>query len=151
MSDKTRDALLTWLDLLRTSNHIKKNVEAKLRAEFGQSLSRFDVLSSLERGNRDGIRSGELSRQMVVTEGNITQLMSKLIRDGLVHKRPDENDARVVIYSLSDEGADLFDRMANAHRVWIQEIFAELGSPELEEFRALLAQLSTKKNIKEVA
>jgi len=61
MSEKTRNALLTWLDLLRTSNHIKKKVEAKLRAEFGQSLSRFDVLSSLERGNSEGIRSGELS------------------------------------------------------------------------------------------
>lgn len=151
MNETNREALLTWLDLLRTSNQIKKSVEAKLRAEFGQSLSRFDVLSSLERGNRNGIRSGELSRQMLVTDGNITQLMSKLIRDGLVLKRPDEDDARVVIYSLSDEGSSLFEKMAAAHRVWIQEFFTELDLQDLEQLRALLAQMPANKNIREVA
>jgi len=69
----------------------------------------------------------------------------------LVHKRQHKNDARVVIYSLTDQGAVLFDRMATAHRMWIQEIFTELGLPELEQLRKLLGQLSANKKIKEIS
>lgn len=141
MSNKTRESLLAWLELLRTANYIKKTVDAKLRAEFGQSISRFDVLSTLERGQRNGVRAGDLSRSMVVSEGNITQLMSKLLRDGLVLKRNDNNDARVVIYSLSDEGATLFNTMAEAHAKWISDIFKELSIDNLSELRELLKHL----------
>ncbi len=151
MTNKTREALLAWLELLRTSNYIKKTIDAKLRAEFGQSISRFDVLSTLERGQRNGVRAGDLSRMMVVSEGNITQLMSKLLRDGLVLRRNDENDARVVIYSLSDEGSLLFNKMATAHAKWISEVFENLSLEHLSELRELLDQLPSKSILEAVA
>lgn len=151
MNKRTREALLAWLELLRTSNYIKKTVDGKLRSEFGQSISRFDVLSTLERGQRNGVRAGDLSRQMVVSEGNVTQLMSKLLRDGLVLKRNDENDARVVIYSLSDEGLELFTKMAVAHAGWIENIFKELTSDNLTELRGLLDSLPSQSKLEEVA
>ncbi len=151
MSDKTREALLAWLELLRTSNYIKKTIDGKLRAEFGQSISRFDVLSTLERGQRNGVRAGDLSRTMVVSEGNITQLMSKLLRDKLVLKRNDDNDARVVIYSLSDEGSALFNKMAAAHAKWISDVFNELSIDNLSELRELLDHLPSKSKLEAVA
>ncbi len=151
MKDATRESLLAWLDLLRTSNAIKKDVDARFRLEFGQSISRFDALAALERANRNGLRAGALSRQLVVSEGNVTQLMGKLLRDGLVLKRNDDSDARVVIYSLSDEGKALFGRMARAHRRWIQDIFAEFSGEELSRFRDLLKILPRQIRRKEVA
>lgn len=151
MSNKSREALLAWLELLRTSNYIKKMIDGKLRAQFGQSISRFDVLSTLERGQRNGVRAGDLSRAMVVSEGNITQLMSKLLRDGLVLKRNDEKDARVVIYSLSDEGLSLFNVMATAHAGWITEVFKELSTKDLTEFRDLLDNLPSQSKLEAVA
>ncbi|MEO1202461.1 MAG: MarR family transcriptional regulator [Pseudomonadota bacterium] len=151
MGDTTRESLLAWLDLLRTSNAIKKDVDARFRLEFGQSISRFDALAALERANRNGLRAGALSRQLVVSEGNVTQMMGKLLRDGLVLKRNDDSDARVVIYSLSDEGKTLFGRMARAHRRWIQNVFAEFSGEELAQFRDLLKKLPRQLRRKEVA
>ncbi len=151
INNKTREALLAWLELLRTSNFIKKTIDAKLRSEFGQSISRFDVLSTLERGGRNGVRAGDLSRTMVVSEGNVTQLMSKLLRDNLVLKRNDKNDARVVIYSLSDEGSQLFKKMAIAHAGWISDIFKQYSIDNLAELRELLDYLPSKSKLEEVA
>lgn len=141
INDTTRESLLAWLDLLRSANVIKKDVDARFRLEFDQSISRFDALAALERANRNGLRAGALSRQLVVSEGNITQLMSKLLRDGLVLKRNDDSDGRVVIYSLSDEGKTLFNRMARAHRQWIRDIFSEFSDDQLTALRELLHQL----------
>ena len=151
MADKARQSLLAWLDLLRASNVIKKDVDARLREEFEQSISRFDALAALERADRRGLRAGALSRQLVVSEGNITQLMSKLLRDGLVEKRDDDSDGRVVIYSLSGDGRRLFDRMARAHRQWIRDIFRELSQAELTALRKLLQHLPREPRRKEPA
>ena len=139
--DRDMKTLRTWLALLRASNTIKKDIDSKLRTQFGISISRFDILSALERGNRNGLRAGELSRQLFVSEGNTTQVIGKLIQEGLVLKRNDANDARVVIYSLSDEGEALFRKMAAEHRKWIGETFKELSEAELTALQDLLSQL----------
>ncbi|MEM9529693.1 MAG: MarR family winged helix-turn-helix transcriptional regulator [Pseudomonadota bacterium] len=136
-----RLALKTWLDLLRTANHIKKDIDSRLKTRFGQSISRFDVLSALDRGPDGGLRAGALSRQLVVSEGNITQLMSRLLRDALVERHADPADARAVIYALTPEGRKLFARMAKAHRGWIEDIFSGLSASDLEGIRQLLEQI----------
>ena len=151
MADTTRESLLAWLDLLRASNVIKKEVDARFREEFDQSISRFDALAALERADRSGLRAGALSRQLVVSEGNVTQLMSKLLRDGLVEKRDDDHDGRVVIYSLSGEGRRLFNRMARAHRQWIRDVFTGFSDAELIELRDLLHRLPREPRRKEMA
>jgi len=138
------DALKSWISLLRASSAIKKDVDTMLRSAFDVSISRFDVLSALERGNRNGLRAGELSRQLFVSDGNTTQVMSKLINEGYVLKRTDKNDARAVLYSLSDEGKRLFDDMASVHSDWIQSIFGELTPAEMTILKSTLDRLKPK-------
>lgn len=139
-----KDLLRSWLAFLRTAETVKKDLDSKFRAEFDLSISRFDVLSALDRVGRNGLRSGELSKQLFVSDGNTTQVISKLIAQGLVHRRNDERDARVAIYSLSDEGKDLFDLMAKRHLFWMQSIFAPLSEDEMEALRDILDKLPPK-------
>lgn len=141
-SPERTDAIKSWLSLLWASSAIKKSADTQLRAEFDVSISRFDVLSALDRGNRNGLRAGELSRQLFVSDGNTTQVMSKLIAEGYVLKRADKNDARAVLYSLSDEGKQLFDRMADMHGSWIQSVFGALSPDELAALRDMLDRLN---------
>ena len=135
------DMTRTWLALLRSANTIKKSLDQKFRAEYDISISRFDVLSALQRGNRNGLRAGDLSRQLIVSDGNTTQIMSKLIRDGLVLRRTDPKDARAVIFSLSDEGALLFTKMVISHREWLRDAFTGISAENLHELHELLQLL----------
>ncbi len=141
MENRGNIAVKSWLALLTTANAIKKDVDARLRAQFDMSISRFDVLSALDRSKRNGLRAGQLSRQLFVSDGNTTQVMSKLVKEGLVLRRPDSQDARAINYSLSDEGKHLFDRMAAAHETWIRTIFDELPDQKQTELSELLTLL----------
>lgn len=136
-----RDTLLAWLTLLNASNAIKKAIDAQLRASYGISISRFDVMSALERRDPEGLRAGELSRQLMVTEGNTTQVTAPLIRDGFVERRVSPKDARGVIFSLTPKGRELFNAMAREHKEWIHDAFADLSSSDLSQLRSLLDQL----------
>jgi len=140
MSGST-DMTRTWLALLRTSNTIKKSLDQQFRTHYGISISRFDVLAILQRGNRNGLRAGDLSRQLIVSDGNTTQIVSKLVRDGFVLRRTDPKDARAVIFSLSDEGASLFTKMAISHREWLKEAFGEISKSESQALYQLLQSL----------
>ena len=139
--DRHKQALLTWLTMLRASGSIRKSIDFRLRDQFGVSIARFDVLAALERAGRNGLRAGELSRKLVVSDGNTTQIMGKLVTKGYVLRRRDESDARAVIYSLSDEGAALFQEMAVAHHGWIDDIFSDLPSSEIAALRDMLNRL----------
>ncbi len=142
MTEADRDALRAWLELLSASNGIKKFIDTSLRREFGVSISRFDILSALERAGADGLRAGDLSQQLMVTEGNTTQVTAPLIRDGLVKRAPCTEDGRVAIFRLTRKGEKLFREMAAENRLWVADAFSTLSENQLKSFRRLLGMLS---------
>ncbi len=139
---QSRDAIRAWLDLLGASNAIKKSVDTQLRSDFGVSISRFDILSALERAGPDGLRAGVLSQQLMVTEGNTTQVTAPLIRDGLVKRNTGRDDARIAIFTLTKKGERLFSKMATDHNHWIGTVFSDLSKSELAAFRRILRKLN---------
>jgi len=141
MSAEHKPILRLWIELLGRTNAIKKDLDARLRSEFGQSLSRFDVLSALHRAGSDGLRASELSQFLLVTDGATSQLTPPLIRDELVEREPCPNDRRSVVFRLTPQGAALFERMADRHRQWVCERFAGFSSDEIDTLRKLARRI----------
>jgi DNA-binding MarR family transcriptional regulator len=137
-----RDSLRAWLALLSAANAIKKSVDARMRQRFGLSLSRFDVLATLDRAGDEGLMAGALSSRLKVTEGNTTQVTTPLIRAGLVRRTVSANDGRVAIFQLTREGQRIFSDMASLNREWIAEAFAMLTPAQISSLRRILGQLN---------
>ncbi len=135
------EALRAWLDMLKSSSMIKKSIDTTLRAQFQISISRFDVLSALERGGPEGLRAGALSEKLMVTEGNTTQVTALLVRDGLVKRSNSREDGRVAIFKLTKKGERLFSRIAAENKQLIDDTFSGLSKSELQQFRKLLGKL----------
>ena len=111
-------------------------------AGFGMTLPRFDLLAQLER-SQGGIRMVELSRRLMVTTGNVTQLTDQLEKEGLAERAADPRNRRAFLIRLTPKGRELFAAMAQAHERWIVELFAGLAAPEK---RLLFAMLSKEKS-----
>ncbi|KQT44604.1 transcriptional regulator [Aureimonas sp. Leaf454] len=116
-----RDELRLWLRLLTCTHMIEAEIRRRLRDGFDMTLPRFDLMAQLERA-KDGILLGELSRRMMVTNGNITGLVERLVQEGLVNRTVDPEDRRAARVSLTVEGRDAFARMAKAHGDWLAEM-----------------------------
>jgi DNA-binding MarR family transcriptional regulator len=130
------DPLRLWLRLFATANTVEGELSRRLRAEFQMTLPRFDLMAQLAK-SPDALALGELSRRLMVTNGNVTGLVDRLADDGLVERRVSAEDRRSATVRLTAEGRALFDRMAAAHRTWIAELFASLDPVA----RARLSQL----------
>ncbi|WP_185702994.1 MarR family winged helix-turn-helix transcriptional regulator [Paenibacillus rhizophilus] len=71
------------------------------------SFTTLSVLHTLSR--KSPMRLTELTANEQVTQSGITQLVTRLERDGLVERRPDPNDGRVVQVHITERGANVID------------------------------------------
>lgn len=141
LAQDDHEALRLWLRLFTTTTMVERVVDSTLKREFGSSLPRFDLLSQLHRAP-DGLRMGELSERILVTNGNVTWLVAALEREGFVKRRPDTADRRATVVRLTATGRRHFESMAQAHEALIADIFASLSPTER---RALHGALGTVK------
>ncbi|WP_342591911.1 MarR family transcriptional regulator [Jiella sonneratiae] len=132
-----RVELRLWLRLLTCANLIEAEIRRRLRETFDTTLPRFDLMAQLERAP-DGILLGELSRRMMVSNGNVTGLVERLVQEGLIERQVSERDRRAALVRLTARGAETFAAMARAHSDWVAELLA--GLP-IEDQKALWSRL----------
>jgi DNA-binding MarR family transcriptional regulator len=124
-----QDELRLWLRLFSCTTMIEREIRRRLRERFRTTLPRFDLMAQLDKVP-DGMSLGELSQRLMVSNGNITGLVERLVGRGLIDCRPARNDRRTQIVRLTAEGRRRFRAMAAAHEGWIAEIFAGLAPSE---------------------
>jgi DNA-binding MarR family transcriptional regulator len=83
----------------------------------------------------------ELSRSLMVSNGNITGIVERLVAAGLVVRLAHAADRRAIFVRLTPKGAEQFLIMAKAHEAWVAQIFAGLSGAETERLIALLGAL----------
>jgi DNA-binding MarR family transcriptional regulator len=134
-----KDELRLWLRIFTCKMMVEGEVRRRLRDGFDVTLPRFDLMAQLDRAAQP-MTLGELSRRMMVTNGNVTGLVERLVAQGLVARRPAPQDRRSQLVSLTAEGRRAFRAMARANADWIGEIFADLSAAETATLLRLLAK-----------
>lgn len=131
-----------WLRLLSCAMTIEKRLRRNFADERGTTLPRFDVMATLDR-RPEGQTMGELSRALLVSNGNVTAIVRQLEEKGLVTATPDPKDRRSSIVRLSAAGKAEFDVLAQAHHGWIHDAFANVPADKQKQLLDLLADLKT--------
>jgi DNA-binding MarR family transcriptional regulator len=126
-----RSSVRIWLRLFSCTMTIEKIVQRRLTEQFCTTLPRFDVLAALER-RPHGMAMGELSRALLVSNGNVTAIVQKLAKDGHVTIAPLPSDRRTQIVRLTQAGKSHFAALAKAHHDWIDSLLAGLHLDERE-------------------
>jgi len=113
-----------------------------LRSEFDITLPRFDLMAQLE-CSPYGLRRDELSKRMMVTDGNVTGISDQLVAEGLVIREDSPKDRRVYIVKLTSEGRRSFRKMAELHEKWVVELFGGIDEQQRGQLYELLAVLKS--------
>lgn len=125
--------------LLRASRSIEAELRERLRQEFNTTLPRFDVMAALYRVP-EGMLMSDLSRFLLVSNGNVTGIVDRLVSEGLVARARRNGDRRTSMVRLTEEGSKAFAVIAAAHESWIGEL---LGNVSEDEARRLTGMLNS--------
>jgi DNA-binding MarR family transcriptional regulator len=134
-----RDELRLWLRLLTCTTLIEGEVRRRLRERFEVTLPRFDLMAQLEKAP-EGLTLSDISKRMMVSNGNMTGLVERLVESGHLARRTPQSDRRAQVISLTALGRAEFRAMAAEHEGWIAEMFGALSRREVEELLRLLAK-----------
>lgn len=126
----------TFLELLRTSDQLARGLAPILKAE-NLSMTQYNVLRIL-RGSPKGLPCGEIGNRMITRDPDITRLLDRVEKRGLISRWRDGRDRRLVLTRITREGMDLLDRLDEP----VQEAHARqmrhLGGKGLKELSELL-------------
>ena len=138
----TRAQTRLWLRLLACTSLIETELRRQLREEFDFTLPRFDVLAQLDR-EPGGLVLGELPKRLMVSAGNLTPIINRLVADGYITRTPSNLDGRVQIICMTAEGRKEFRRMARKHGMWLASLLKGFPPDRLEGLIEQLDLLKT--------
>jgi len=134
----SKQQLRVWLNLLKVNRRIEAELRSRLRLQFATTLPRFDVMSALYRHDH-GLILSALSSMLMVSNGNITGIVERLVEDGLIVREPVPGDRRAARVRLTDKGRAEFGRQAKVHEAWVAEL---LGGLDRDDTAVVLEMLS---------
>ncbi len=138
--ERGKQALRLWLRMLACENIVEHELRTRLREQFEVTLPQFDALAELERAGRP-LTMSELSQELMVSNGNITGVVDRLVRDGFVARSPSPTDRRVQYIELTPTGAERFTAIARAHEDWVAALLGGLSPRETEQMTRLLKKM----------
>src|SRR5579885_679653 len=132
------DALLIY-NLLRTHNLLNPFIDRGLR-ELNLTGAQLNALLVLRDAGSDGLALSEIGRHLVVTKANVTGLIDRLEREGLV-LRESHRDRRVILARLTEKGSALLQEALPRHRHLLSELRGSLAQEDKEQLIGLLTNL----------
>ena len=142
MSDLSKRRLKMWIRLLGVTRMSESALREYLRVNHDTTLPRFDVMAALYR-RREGVTMTELSRMLLVSNGNATTVVDRLEKDGLVRRTPSDADRRTVFVALTAEGLAQFEGLAADHEAEVSRRFSGLSEADLETLTDILKRMGT--------
>lgn len=104
--------------------------------EYDLSVSRFDVLNHA--GATEGRSQQQLADALLVTKGNVCQLIDAMEADGLLERRRHNRTKRIY---LTDKGRRLRTELVGAQEAAIITDLSTLSADETETLLRLLRKL----------
>ncbi len=130
-----RSSLLAWLRLARVYQKIDRASVVHLRP-WDLNVAQFDVLAQV--GSAQGMTQQELADRLLVTKGNISQLLDRMEQHGLL-RRCQEGRTNTLV--LTEAGDHLYKQVVPTQEEMVMKQFSSLSTEEVEQLLHLLRKL----------
>ncbi len=136
--------------LIYTVGMLWSQISTKLEtvlSKYNLNIAKFNILMIIKHaGGKDGIQQNEISKRLLVTASNITKLLDKLERDGMITRNNKENDRRVKLIMITPSASKLLDKTWAIYQKEIKSITEKMQSKQAKELNNKLLEWLT--NIK---
>lgn len=128
------------LNLLRTADQLTRAIEEALKPA-GLSGTQYNVLRILRGAGSDGLACRQIGERMITRDPDITRLLDRLEKRGLVARARDRRDRRVVATRITPAGLRLLARLDPLLTGLDRRLLGHLGRPRLRRLTGLLERV----------
>lgn len=124
---------------LQRAGHLLDSAVASNLASMDLEPWEFDVLATLRRAGE--LTAGQLTRASMVTSGAMTNRVDRLIKRGLVERRPNPHSRRTVLIDLTADGREVVDEALLGHIRNLDSLAGHLSQSDRQQLATLLKRL----------
>ena len=129
------------LGLLIASARIVEPWEKFLKANAGLTNNQYNVLRILRGSHPTRLACSEIAGRMIARDPDITRLVDRLSRRGLVKRVRGRQDRRVIEVAITDKGREVLKGLDPHVNRMPKAVLGHLGTAKLTQLRALLEHL----------
>lgn len=118
-------AEIAWVLLVRAQQKVLSAIELALKKAGLPPLSWYDVLLEVGRDPDSGLRQYEIGERVLLSKDNLSRLVDRLERDGLVKRQPCDSDGRGITVKITKKGLQLKKIMWPIYSEAIQALVAK--------------------------
>ena len=126
-----------FLNLVRTSAQLQHALHLKLKP-YGMTETQYNSLRILRGAGLNGLTCAEIAERLVSQDPDITRLVARLQRQGLVRRQRGERDRRVVVTKITAAGLDRLKEADPVVNGTVNALLSHLSSSELKAMIDLL-------------
>lgn len=131
-----------WVGLVKAQQVLLDKVEEGLKKSGFPPLSWYDVLWELDRADGGSLRLNDIGKRVLLDKYNVTRLVQRLEKEGLVSRSQCPVDARGVFACITDKGKKLRRRMWPVYEKVVRENFlCKFSAKELHELKNLIERI----------
>lgn len=131
--------------LLKLTNLVSRPFFGQIARKYELSLNDWRTIFVL--ANHPGISAIEISGHTGLQPMNISRSLAALRKLGSINEVPDPRDLRRTLVSLTREGVQAYQEIAEAAREDTMRLFADVPAADLEVFSRVVDQLIDKAQI----
>jgi DNA-binding MarR family transcriptional regulator len=131
-----------FLELLRTTDMLSRGLVQVLKGE-DVSTTQYNVLRIL-RGAPDGLPCSQIASRMITRDPDITRLLDRLEKRGLIARCRETKDRRTVMTRITREGLELLGRLDEPVQATHRKQLGHLGRERLRDLGELLRSSCSK-------
>ena len=136
-------ACYTYLQLLRTGDELLA-LDEQILNSYGTRHGRFNLLMMLTKCHHGDATPASLAEKTGVTSATISGLLDGLEKDGMIERRPDPQDRRLIRINLTPAGKSFVDGILPGYTRWLSSIVEPLNTEERQHLVTLLEKIRTR-------
>ncbi len=126
--------------LFYTADRVRSARSSPFQGE-GLSPEQYNILRILRGAGKEGLRTYQVVTRMIARAPNITRLVDKLEKRGLLSREKSESDRRVIVLRISEPGLALLERLDRPVEQFSRKVMAGLDTKDTKRLIGLLGQL----------
>ena len=129
-----------FLNLGRTWQFLELQMAALLK-EHKLTPTQYNLLRILRGAGAEGVTCSQATERMLSPDPDMTRLVDRMIKQGLVRRDRDERDRRVVITRITEDGLEVVNRIDGPLHQLFQQWLGRLGQERLKQLIEMLEEL----------
>ncbi len=125
-----------FLEIQKTADILARGAVAIFKSE-DISATQYNVLRIL-RGSPQGLPCGEIANRMITRDPDMTRLLDRMEKRGLISRARDEKDRRTVVTKITSDGKELLTRLDEPVQKIHRKQLGHMSAAQLRDLARLL-------------